>query len=82
VRPLLLSRAFFESLRGVSRSFVTRACKDERRVVSLSYPRGMVALDPASVLLDGQPLGAFSTGALVALGVQGSVLSVCAGRGW
>ena len=49
----------------------------------LSYPRGMVALDPASVLLDGLPLDAISThGARtrggLRVGVQGSVLP---GRG-
>ena len=44
----------------------------------VSYPRGMVALDPASVLLDGLPLDAISTWAPALLGVQGSVLS---GRG-
>ena len=47
----------------------------------LSYPRGMVALDPASVLLDGKPLGAISTRASALLGVQGSVLPLSSGRG-
>jgi len=48
------------------------------RCAHLSYPRGMVALDPASVLLDGLPLDAISTWAPALLGVQGSVLP---GRG-
>jgi hypothetical protein len=39
----------------------------------VSYPRGAVALDPASVLPDGQAPGRISTGARFALGVQGSV---------
>jgi len=41
----------------------------------VSYPRGMVARDFASVLQDGQPLGAISTWAPALMGVQGSVLT-------